>query len=93
MPRSARAQLYITRAFSFIVSEYDANTGATINANFITAPNPEGLALLGNHLFVANFTPNGTVGEYDANTGAAINANFITGLDGDLVGIAIKSAK
>jgi hypothetical protein len=34
MPRNARAQLYITQ--NTTVSEYDATTGAAINANFIT---------------------------------------------------------
>ena len=60
------------------MGEYNATTGATINATFITGLNaPQGLALDGlNHLFVQN---NGTVGEYDATTGAVINAAFITG--------------
>jgi hypothetical protein len=39
-----------------------------------------GLALSGNHLFVANYGIS-TVGEYKATTGAAINANFVTGLN------------
>jgi hypothetical protein len=63
------------------VREYDATTGATVNANFITGlTGPEGLGLDGNnHLFVtnSNFGVN-TVGEYDATTGATINAAFIS---------------
>jgi WD40 repeat protein len=39
---------------------------------------PQGLAIQGNILFVANFDF-GTVGKYDATTGKAINPNFITG--------------
>lgn len=39
-----------------------------------------GLALSGNHLFVANYGIS-TVGEYKATTGAAINANFVTGTE------------
>src|SRR5271166_1931658 len=59
------------------VGEYNATTGAAINANLI--PNGGGpLALSGNTLFV--WSAFGTVGKYDATTGAAINANFITGL-------------
>jgi DNA-binding beta-propeller fold protein YncE len=75
-----------------------AKRGFAINANFITGlsfstgfTGPSGIAVLGNRLFVTNFG-GGTVGEYDATTGAAINANFIAGL-GDLIGIAVKSAK
>jgi hypothetical protein len=67
------------------VGKYNASTGATINASFITGlTDAEGLAVLGNTLFVASYggTPygGGTVGEYDATTGAVINASFITGL-------------
>jgi hypothetical protein len=85
MPTSARAQLYVGQFATNSVGEYNATTGAAINASFITglAGNP-GLALSGNDLFVltngANGSGPGTVGEYDATTGAAINANFITGL-------------
>jgi hypothetical protein len=63
------------------VGEYNAATGAAINAQFIIT-NPDGaygVALSGNHLFVAGYQQ-GTVSEYDATTGAVINANFITGI-------------
>jgi hypothetical protein len=64
------------------VSEYNATTGAGINASFITGLHgPSGLALSGNNLFVVN-NVGGTVGEYNATTGAPINASFITGLNG-----------
>jgi DNA-binding beta-propeller fold protein YncE len=53
--------------------------------------NPEGLALRGNTLFVANYG-NGTVGKYDAKSGAAIKANFIAGLSQPF-GVAVKSAR
>jgi hypothetical protein len=56
---------------------------------------PDGLAVLGDTLFVASdsaFAGESTVGEYDAKTGAVINANFITGLT-DVTAIAVKSAK
>ena len=57
---------------------YNATTGAAISPSFITGLHlPSGLAVLDDHLFVANFE-SGTVGKYNATTGAAINANFIT---------------
>src|SRR5580704_2380898 len=58
----------------------NAHAGGANSPSFITGlTEPIGLAVLGNTLFVANFS-NRTVGEYDATTGAAINASFITGL-------------
>jgi hypothetical protein len=47
MPRNAHAQLYVIRGSKYgIVSEYDAKTGAAINASFITGlNNPVGLAV------------------------------------------------
>jgi hypothetical protein len=36
MPSNARAQLYVAQAGNNTVGEYDATTGAAINANFIT---------------------------------------------------------
>jgi hypothetical protein len=80
LPTSARAQLYLTQPAIGTVSEYDATTGAPINASLITGlDSPFALALEGNTLFVANRF---TVGAYDATTGAA-NVKFspITGLD------------
>jgi hypothetical protein len=96
MPRSARAQLYVGQHGGDIVGEYDATTGAAINANLIT--NAEGLsfpaelALSGNDLFVANLGVSSgggtTVGEYNLTTGT-FNGNFITGLD-DHFGLALS---
>jgi glucose/arabinose dehydrogenase len=85
VPRNAWAQLYVTHpvsppGFLGVVSEYDAKTGAAINAKLIGGLSfPDALALKDNTLFVANGGGN-TVGEYDATTGAPINASFITGL-------------
>src|SRR5260221_869714 len=84
MPKNARAQLYVTEfpqgGAIGVVGKYDATTGAAISPSFITGLNaPEGLAVKGNTLFVANEIAN-TVGKYDATTGAAINPTFITGL-------------
>jgi DNA-binding beta-propeller fold protein YncE len=81
MPRNACAQLYVAQTNANIVSEYDAKTGAVINANFIMGLNaPTAVAVKGNTLFVANFFGD-TVGKYDATTGAAISPSFITGLN------------
>ena len=58
------------------VAEYDAATGDPINLTFVTGltSEPGGLAVLGNHLLVAD---GGGVSEYNATTGKVINANFI----------------
>jgi hypothetical protein len=73
------------------IAEYDATTGAVINANFITGLNqPEGITISGNDLFVVNnaddnnaggILTNGTVGEYDLTTGATINSALVAGLN------------
>jgi hypothetical protein len=80
-PRNACAQLYVSQSgVGGTVGEYDAATGAAINANLVTGlSDPFGLAVSGNTLFVAD---GDTVGEYDAATGAAINASFIPTLAG-----------
>jgi len=56
MPRSAGAQqLYVAEINNNTVGEYNATTGAAINASFITGLlSPQGLAISGNTLFVAN---------------------------------------
>src|SRR5271165_3616349 len=78
---NAGAQIYVTQGTNNTVGEYNAITGAAINANFITGlAFPAGLAVSGNKLFVTDFA-NEVVGEYDATTGAAINPNFITRLE------------
>ena len=68
------------------VAEYDLNTGALLNANFITGIQyPVALAVPGNTLYVAQdggTTGTSVVSTYDATTGALLNANFITGLNG-----------
>ena len=75
----------LSGATGYVVGEYNATTGAAINANLITFANlalePSDLALSGNNLYIvtdnlSNFYS--TIGEYNATTGAAINANLIT---------------
>jgi PKD domain len=76
--RSAHAQLYVGQSPPGTVGEYNATSGAAINASFITGLNdPAAFAFSGNTLFVLDYNI-GTVGEYSATTGAVINANFIT---------------
>ena len=88
-PSVARAQLFVSQSNAGSVGEYDATTGAAINASFITGLNQPlfGIAVSGKHFFVVNNDT--TVGEYDAGTGEAINVSFITGLNGPL-GLAIS---
>ena len=76
IPRNACAQLYIAQQGagerSGVVREYDASTGAVINAKFITGlQQPVALALSDDDLFVANM--GGSVGKYNAATGVAIS--------------------
>lgn len=62
------------------ISEYDATTGAVINAAFISGLNqPFGITSAGSLLYVGN-TGSGTISEYDITSGALVNADFITGL-------------
>jgi hypothetical protein len=77
------------------IGEYNATTGAAINASLVTGLNqPAAVAVSGNNLFVSSYAFNsdsgagGIVGVYNATSGAAINANFITGL-ADPQGLAI----
>ncbi len=71
------------------VGEYNASTGAAINASFVTGVGTvPGLAISGNTLFVTN--PGlGNVAECDLSTGALINGHFISGL-GDPTSLAIS---
>ena len=76
------------------VGEYNAATGAPINAS-LTMGQAIGLALSGNNLFVSGqgaVTP-GTVSEYNATTGALIAANFVAPLTTPIFanGIAVAS--
>jgi hypothetical protein len=73
------------------IAEYNATTGALINANFITGlSEPEGITISGNNLYVVNNAGDdgphgllanvGSIGEYNATTGAAINASLVPNL-------------
>jgi RHS repeat-associated protein len=96
LPGSACAQLYVAQDGSVSVGEYNATSGAVINANYITISMgisyPTALALTGNTLFVANAGAN-TVGEYDVSNpkmGVAINADFISAGLSWPIGLAIS---
>jgi hypothetical protein len=86
-PKSAHAQvIYVANANAGTIGEYNASTGAAINASLVTGlSNPFGLAVDGSgHLYVASANSgnsgSGTIGEYNASTGAAINTALVTGL-------------
>ena len=78
--------LYVSDVGTNKVSAYNALTGAAL-ASFTTIADPsrpEGVQVLGNTLYVANFgdgnSGTGSVAEYDATTGALTDASFLTGL-------------
>jgi hypothetical protein len=80
----AGSNLYVAYQTTATVMAYDATTGA-VKPGFSTitgqsAPFVRGLALLDDHLFVANLSSDGSVSEYDAATGTVINASFVSGL-------------
>jgi hypothetical protein len=88
--------LYVTNNYlnandDVYISEYDADTGALINANFIQIATGGlyGLAVKNNHLFVSIYDGSpARVAEYNATTGALINNSFITTV-GEPWGIAV----
>jgi streptogramin lyase len=77
------ADLFVANFSSNSIGEYDALTGATINAALVTGLNqPTGLAISGSHLYIAN-SGDGTIGQYNLD-GTAVNPALITGLDNPL---------
>src|SRR6266496_3454501 len=86
----AHGQIFVTNEASGTVGEYDAATGAAINASLVSGLNggPAGIALSGGNLFVTNAFE-GSIGEYDATTGATINSALVSGLNFPL-GIAVS---
>jgi hypothetical protein len=77
--------LFIPNFHSHTIGTYDATTGATINANFITDAWTQSLSVSGNTLFVTVLTPDPSdpgvdieiTRTYNATTGALIDANFL----------------
>ncbi len=95
MPPVARGQIFVanfgtdsgsgtTIPYTGTIAEY-TNSGAPINTALITGLNdPEGIAVSGGYLFVANFAgviggTDGTIGEYTT-SGATVNAALVSGL-------------
>jgi WD40 repeat protein len=70
--------LFVSNSGLGTISKYDAITGATINASFVSGLHaPNGIAVYQGKLFVVS-TPDNLIGVYDATTGAALNAHFVT---------------
>ena len=80
------------------IGEYNATTGAPINASLVTGLTGFGfqIAVSGANLFVAGINglapsaTNGTIGEYTTSA-ATVNASFLTGLKGP-TGIVVSGA-
>ncbi|MDR3406473.1 MAG: autotransporter domain-containing protein [Chthoniobacter sp.] len=80
-PQGAHAQnIWVGQYGNGTVGEYNATTGATINASLVSGVYPYGLAVSGNTLFLAPYSPSATVTTYNATTGAVINASLVTGV-------------
>ncbi len=74
--------IFVTNAFNNTIGEYNATTGAVVNAALVSGLSfPFGIAAAGADLFVVN-RGNNTIGEYNATTGAVVNAALVSGLDG-----------
>jgi len=74
LPLSVHGQvLFVTNYTSGMLGKYDATTGATINATFISGlSNPTDVKVSGSTLFTTR-SGVGRVTTYDANTGALLN--------------------
>ncbi len=73
--------LFVANYWGNSVGKYNALTGATVNASFVSGiANPKGLAVKGNLLYVTigSYYGDDTVRTYDIATGASINNAFIT---------------
>jgi hypothetical protein len=71
------------------VGEFDATTGAAINATLVTGLTypPYAVSVSGNHLLVGEGPG---VSEYNATTGKLINANFITFESGSAIQLVVR---
>jgi len=87
-PAQARQILYIVDSLNGI-GEFNAVTGAAVNASLIPTGGAHSVVLdRNNHLFVAQ---SNVVSEYDATTGASINPNFISGPNLNTQGLLLDS--
>jgi DNA-binding beta-propeller fold protein YncE len=72
--------LFVTDSFTGTIGEYNATTGAIVDADLVSGLNgPNGIAVFGGNLFVTNFQT-GTIGEYTL-SGETVNASLISGLN------------
>lgn len=83
LPMNARGDIYVANFGANTIGEY-TNTGAKVNASLVSGLNsPNGLALSGPDLFVANSgsgtAADRTIGKYTA-SGTTENATLISGL-------------
>lgn len=95
MPGTARGQIFVSNLSGNTIGEYNASTGAAINAALISGlETPEGIVVSGGNLFVANNGNAGTahVGQYTT-TGTTVNAALVSGLSGAINNIAISGSK
>ena len=80
MPGTIPAQIFVTNFKTGTIGEYNATTGAIVDADLISGLNgPSGIAVSGENLFVTNFQT-GTIGQYTI-SGETVNASLISGLN------------
>src|SRR5205823_9415000 len=77
MPGTARGQIiYETNSSGNTIGEYDATTGAAINASLVSGLSlPQDVVVSGGNLFVSN-AAGGTPRQYSARTGTSITASL-----------------
>ena len=91
----ARGDIYVTSYSTGItgigtVGEY-TTSGGVVNASLVSWLNkPDGIAVSGSNLFVADPAGNGTIGEYTT-SGAVVNASLVSGLNCP-TGIAVSGS-
>jgi hypothetical protein len=91
MPGAAHGQIYVTNGGNGTIGEYDAVTGATINAALVSGlSEPTRIAVSGGHIWVALNGGGNPVAEYDATTGALINASAISQGSCGTLGLAVS---
>ena len=84
----ASGQIYVVETSAGKIGEYDATTGAVINATLVSGlDQPYGIVVANGDIWVTN-QANGTVGEY-TEAGVAVNVALITGLQNP-TGIALS---
>ena len=72
--------LFVTDSVTGTIGEYNATTGATVDADLVSGlDGPGGIAVFGGNLFVTS-ARTGTIGEYTI-SGETVNASLISGLN------------